>query len=280
MVEDEIQPTCTDTGSYDNVTYCTQCGDEIARETVITPALGHRNDITIKNEVPATCTTAGSYDEERFCNRCGHTETEKVTVPATGHTPADAVKENEVPATETTPGSYDKVVYCSVCNAELSRETITIPVGGFQGTTVGGSYTSFNSDTDTIAIALFAEGSETALQTLSKTGNTGTYEFENVEDGTYTIIITKNNHVTRFYTVVVSDGTAVTQDLKIHLIGDINGDGKVNSIDVARANTHARSVTLLTGYELDCADVTGDGKANSVDVAKMNAHARSVTSLW
>lgn len=280
MVEDEIIPTCTETGSYDNVTYCNRCGEEIARETVITPARGHRNDITIKNEVPATCTTAGSYDEERFCNVCGHTETEKVTVPATGHTPADAVKENEVPATETTPGSYDKVVYCSVCNTELSRETITIPVGGFQGTTVGGSYTSFNSDTDTIAIALFAEGEETALQTLSKTGNTGTYEFENVEDGTYTIIITKNNHVTRFYTVVVSDGTAVTQDLKIHLKGDINGDGKVNSIDVARANAHARSVTALTGYELDCADVTGDGKANSIDVAKMNAHARSVTSLW
>ena len=72
----------------------------------------------------------------------------------------------------------------------------------------------------------------------------------------------------------------VTQDAKIHLFGDINGDGKLNSIDVARANANVRGVSALTGYELACADANGDGKANSIDVARMNAHVRGTTALW
>ena len=41
--------------------------------------------------------------------------------------------------------------------------------------------------------------------------------------------VLKKNHVTREYTVTVS-GEAVTQNVKIHLKGDINGDGKVSYI--------------------------------------------------
>ncbi len=271
-------PTCTDEG-YTTYT-CTVCGETEDHDYV--DALGHtEGEPVIIDETPATCTTPGSYQTVTYCTECGAVVTTGGgTIDALGHTPAEAVKENIVEATETTPGSYDSVVYCAVCGEEISRETITIPVGGFTGTTISGNYVSFAVDSQATFIALFKEGSEEAVGSLMKSAVTGTYEFENIEDGTYTLIVSKTNHVKREYTVVVSDGTAVTQDLKIHLKGDINGDGKVNSIDVARANAHARSVTALTGYELACADVTGDGKANSIDVAKMNAHARSVTSLW
>ena len=70
----------------------------------------------------ATCTEPGS--KERVCT-CGEKETE--VIAALGHTPAEAVKENEKAATCTEAGSYDSVVYCSVCQAELSRETVTVP---------------------------------------------------------------------------------------------------------------------------------------------------------
>ena len=43
------------------------------------------------------------------------------------HPGTAAVEENRTEPTCTTPGSYDSVVYCSVCDAEISRDTVTIP---------------------------------------------------------------------------------------------------------------------------------------------------------
>ena len=92
--------------------------------------------------------------------------------------------------------------------------------------------------------------------------------------------VMKNNHVTREYTVTVG-AENVTQDVKIHLKGDINGDGRVTTIDFVRVNSHARGVTLLSGYELKCADVVGtDGKVTTADAIRINAHAKGTSLLW
>lgn len=90
----------------------------------------------------------------------------------------------------------------------------------------------------------------------------------------------KANHVTREYTVTVGS-TAVTQNAKIHLLGDINGDGKVTTIDFGRANAHAKGASTLTGYELLCADtVKQDGQVTTADAARINAHAKGASKLW
>lgn len=65
------------------------------------------------------------------------------------------------------------------------------------------------------------------------------YNFANVPAGTYILKVSKTNHVTREYTVVVGD-SSVMQDVKIHLKGDINGDGNITTLDFARANSHAK----------------------------------------
>ena len=39
--ENEVAPTCTENGSYDNVVYCSVCNEELSRETVTVDALGH-----------------------------------------------------------------------------------------------------------------------------------------------------------------------------------------------------------------------------------------------
>ncbi|MBQ1675475.1 MAG: InlB B-repeat-containing protein, partial [Oscillospiraceae bacterium] len=39
--ENRVEPTCTEPGSYDLVVYCTVCGEEISRQTVTIPAIGH-----------------------------------------------------------------------------------------------------------------------------------------------------------------------------------------------------------------------------------------------
>ena len=105
------------------------------------------------------------------------------------------------------------------------------------------------------------------------------YKFSNVAAGTYTLKVMKENHVTREYTVVVGN-SSVIQDVKIHLKGDINGDDKVNTSDVGKANAHVKKVSTLTGYEFAYADVNGDGKVNTSDVGKMNAHVKKTSMLW
>ena len=147
-------------------------------------------------------------------------------------------------------------------------------------TFVSGTVTSFGSETDNVILQLIAEGySEADYEAIVK-GNTATYSIGGVAPGTYTLRVVKNNHVTREYTVVVGTDD-VTQDVKIHLKGDIDGNGTVTTMDAMRANSHARGVTLLTDYALKCADVVGtDGTVTTMDAMRINAHAKGSNLLW
>ena len=126
--ENEVPATCAAEGSYDEVVYCTVCGEELSREAKTIEKIAHTSGEAVReNEVPATCATAGSYDEVVYCTVCGEeiSRTAK-TIEKLAHTPGEAVRENEVPATCTAEGSYDEVVYCSECGEELSRTAKTI----------------------------------------------------------------------------------------------------------------------------------------------------------
>ena len=96
---------------------------------------------------------------------------------------------------------------------------------------------------------------------------------------TYTMKGMKQNHVAREYTVTVGSSNVV-QDVKICLLGDVTGDGKVNAKDHSRLYAHVNKTNLLTGYELLCADVTGDGKVNAKDHSRLYAHVSKTNPLW
>ena len=144
---------------------------------------------------------------------------------------------------------------------------------------VSGTVKSFNSATDKVTVQLFKSGSSAAAYSTTVKGNSASYTISGVASGTYTMKVSKKNHVTREYTVTV--GTqAVTQNAQIHLKGDVNGDGKVNTSDVGKVNAHAKGASSLTGYQFACADINGDGKVNTSDVGKLNAHAKGKNLLW
>ncbi|MCD8085029.1 MAG: hypothetical protein LUF28_01630 [Clostridiales bacterium] len=152
VVENEVAASHTAGGSYDEVVYCSVCGEELSRETISVPAGGHTaGETVVENEVDPTCTEDGSYDEVVYCTECDEElSRETVTVPASGHTAGETVVENEVDATCTEPGSYDSVIYCTVCDAELNRETITVPANGHsyesvvtEPTCTAGGYTTY-----------------------------------------------------------------------------------------------------------------------------------------
>ena len=151
---------------------------------------------------------------------------------------------------------------------------------------VSGTVKNYNSAADKVTVQLIQQGhSEPAYETIvpsgTKEGNqyTASYSISGVASGTYTMRVMKKNHVTREYTITVG-GEAVTQNVKIHLKGDINGDGKVTIGDVNRANLHAKGKSKLTLYEFACADINGDGKITISDVNRANLHVKGKSLLW
>lgn len=69
--ENEIAPTCTAEGSYDEVFYCTDCGKEVFRTTKSIAKLSHTLSACVKkNEIAPTCIAEGSYDEVVCCTVC------------------------------------------------------------------------------------------------------------------------------------------------------------------------------------------------------------------
>ena len=67
--ENEIAETCTSEGSYDEVVYCSVCGEEISRTPKTIAKKEHNYKSTI---VPATFNKDGSITEK--CAICGHTK--------------------------------------------------------------------------------------------------------------------------------------------------------------------------------------------------------------
>lgn len=174
--------------------------------------------------------------------------------------------------------------YVSAQDGDRTTLTVgyTVPVASG----VRGQVVSFHDGSD-VTVSLFADGSAQPQYTVAvpageKSGGkyTAVYDIPEVAPGTYTMQVSKKNHVTREY--IIDVGTEnVTQNVKIHLLGDIDGNGTVTTMDFMRANSHARGVTLLTDYALKCADVVGtDGKVTTMDAMRINAHARGTAKLW
>ena len=152
-------------------------------------------------------------------------------------------------------------------------------LGDAPGVTVSGMVTSFGTESEQTTVQLFPSGSGTPAFSITLTGTHAMYSFEGVEAGTYTMKVSKANHVTREYTVVVGN-SPIPLDAKIHLLGDITGDGRINIMDVNRANLHFKKKITLTGYEFACANVTGDAQVNIMDVNRMNLHFKGKSKLW
>ena len=146
------------------------------------------------------------------------------------------------------------------------------------GGTVSGTETSYLSDTDTVTVQLLQ--SDSVKYSTTTTGNTGSYSIPNVANGSYTLRVSKKNHVTRDYAVTVSGNT--TKDVKICPIGDADNNGRVNAADAKAAFRHSNDEKPITDpYKFACADVTSPkNRVNSADAKAIFQHANEQKSLW
>lgn len=91
---------------------------------------------------------------------------------------------------------------------------------------------------------LVNSGSSAAAYDTTVKGNSASYTISGITPGTYTMKVSKKNHVTREYTMTVTTGTK-TQNAEIRLLGDLNGDGRVNAMDCTRLLTHVNKTHPL-----------------------------------
>ena len=80
--ENEVPASCTLAGSYDEVVYCSVCGEELSREEKVINALGHSFTSYVSDN-NATCTVDGT--ETAKCDRCEVTDTRTDEGSALGH---------------------------------------------------------------------------------------------------------------------------------------------------------------------------------------------------
>ncbi len=120
-VENTVDATCTTDGSYDNVVYCSVCGEEVSRETVTVAATGHAWGEWSITTAPS-CASFGV--QSRTCSSCGETEVDD-HVPATGeHTFGEWTE--KTPATTEAEGVETRK--CSGCGTEETRAIAKLPV--------------------------------------------------------------------------------------------------------------------------------------------------------
>lgn len=134
VMENRVEPTCTENGSFDIVVYCTKCGEELSRVNVTVNSPGHMiGDDVEENRVEATETEDGSYDMVTYCAICNKELARKsYKIPAYCHVPGVGFVEDatNVKATCEEDGGYCIIVPCKICGGELSHDRVIIPATG------------------------------------------------------------------------------------------------------------------------------------------------------
>ncbi|MBQ9717152.1 MAG: hypothetical protein IJV76_04095 [Clostridia bacterium] len=84
--------------------------------------------------------------------------------------------------------------------------------------------------------------------------------------------------------VTVGASTVVEMDLKIHLLGDVSGDGKISALDKKIIYNHINKNPEITDeYIKSVGDVNKDGKISAVDKKMIYNHINKFNSggsLW
>ena len=152
------------------------------------------------------------------------------------------------------------------------------------GVTLSGSYKAFGEAGDSLTIALIPAGTGAAAYTFTNEDAPalcGSWSIEGVAAGSYTVQVSKKNHVAREYALTVGDEAAAL-DVEIWLIGDVTGDGLVNFSDYSKVLSQSKKPNsqILTDYAFLCGDVNADGAINFSDYSKVHSQAKDKGSLW
>ena len=89
--------------------------------------------------------------------------------------------------------------------------------------------------------------------------------------------ITSGNLTTGMKVTISKDGKSNTYDVVLY--GDLNGDGKVNALDLLKVQKHILNITKLSGAYLKAADPSKDNNVNALDLLKVQKHILGIAFI-
>ena len=75
-----------------------------------------------------------------------------------------------------------------------------------------------------------------------------------------------------------TDSSGIEPDVDV-LIGDVDGNGKVNAVDITKTAAHIKGLKHLDSYAKKRADVDRSGRINAGDISKIAAHIKGLKRL-
>ena len=147
------------------------------------------------------------------------------------------------------------------------------------GVSLSGTAKSYLDDAQYTMLYLSqGQGGLPAVATVH--GNDGSYSFQKVNPGSYTLTVKKKNHTTREYSLVLYDDMNMT--VKINPIGDANLSGGVTSADSNAVYKHVLGSKKLTDpYGIKCGDVVGNNNGlTSADANSIYKHVLGTKKLY
>ena len=147
------------------------------------------------------------------------------------------------------------------------------------GLAVTGHVKSYISNKEAVKIELYKEGSEQPSYETTVTGNHASYVIDELEAGTYKMVVSKKGHATREYDITV-DSDRIEQQIDIHPLGDVSLDGNIKMQDWEGVYKHLNGMQTLEGYAAKCADVNNDNVINMQDWERIYKHLNGSDLFW
>ena len=250
-----IDPTCTEGGYNSHI--CVNCGATYTTDHV--EALGHNWDEGVVTKEP----TVESEGEKTYtCYRCGETHTESIPKkePVIYDTPEDDTV--TIPDNDCFEGGTTVIV--EVIEEGELFEQITEVMENVAESYVAYEFTAIKDD-----VAVQPNGKLTVTFTIPEGYSTNITIYYMTEDGKLEKLDVLVDPETRVITVeleCLGMYILVDQDTAPDvLLGDANGDGRVNARDARLLLRYAAGLADEDEIDLAAADYNGDGRVNARD---------------
>ncbi len=257
VIENEKEATCVAAGSYDEVVYCSVCGEELSRETVTAAAAGHAFGEPTYNWADDNSTVTA----KAVCSVCGEELTETV------NTTYEVI--NEATDIETGEGIYRSDAFESEL-FEVQTRKVTIPAGGH----VYGDDPSWNwSDDYLSAEAVFACTTCEDKQTVEATVTSVTKEPTCTEEGetvyTATVSFGEKNYTDTKTVAIAAKGHSYEE---VTVKATLTEDGYIENKCTVCGDVESKTViSHPKTFKLVKASYTYDGKAKKPAVTVKDA---------
>lgn len=77
----------------------------------------------------------------------------------------------------------------------------------------------------------------------------------------------------------LTSGGKTVKSYSVVILGDVNGDGSISLIDLAKIQKHILGVSVVSGAMYEAADISKDTKVNILDLAKVQKHLLGITLI-